>query len=150
VYDNGMEKRADNGHLIKGPDGTLITRENSTVLLRKRWEKYRLASNRRIVREAAAIDPTIKAPSEAFALVASKQFVALMDYDKPRIDELEKLEYIMTGYDPKQSASTDGPASAERAAAMNMTTAMLLERVWSDVMKAKQADVVDGTVHDAE
>lgn len=97
VYASGAERDVAAGRMVKAPASTLITSENATALTRKRWEKFRLASNSRIVREAAAIDPTVKTPADAYGLLTSRQYVALLDYDKPRVDELEKMGEIMAG-----------------------------------------------------
>ena len=97
VYDNGMERNADTGHIIKPPPAAMLTSEKSNLLLRKRWDNYRREAVKRIVGEAASIDPSVSTGAGAFGLVAAKQYVALMDYDKPRIDDLEKLQQLMTG-----------------------------------------------------
>jgi hypothetical protein len=41
VYDNGMEKYGDTGHLIRPPTGALITAENSLAYHRARKDKKR-------------------------------------------------------------------------------------------------------------
>lgn len=41
VYDNGMERNADTGHIIKPPPATLITPENTSDFYRLRLEKKR-------------------------------------------------------------------------------------------------------------
>lgn len=41
VYDNGLEKNADTGRIMRPADGALITSENARALQRKRQEKQR-------------------------------------------------------------------------------------------------------------
>lgn len=92
--------RDSNGRWLAPPPGsekTRITSANARTMVQKRWEKYRRQAVRKIVEEAKSIDPSVSVGAEAFGLVAAKQFTALMDSDKPRIADLEKLGQIMTG-----------------------------------------------------
>jgi len=141
VYDNGMERDVGANRIIRGPTASLITAENSTVLLRRRWENYRRAAVKRIVGEAQSIDRDVSTGADAFALVASKQFVALMDYDKPRIDELEKLGEIMAGGKQDQPEQTPG---ALLSAVLGADIARSIAQIISDVIGAKQsAEIID-------
>jgi hypothetical protein len=100
MEDTRTDIRDNNGRWLAPPPGseqTRITTANARSMAEKRWEKARLAANRRIVEEAKSIDPTVSSAADAFGLVAAKQYTALMDSEKPRIADLEKLGQIMTG-----------------------------------------------------
>lgn len=151
VYDSGMERDVTANRIIRPPTSALITPENANALQRKRWEKFRQASNSRIIREAAAIDPSVRTPADAYGLLVSKQFVALMDYDKPRVDELEKMGEIMAG-GPMHSkqADADGDTAAAVANA-SAQTAEAIARIMADVLRLHErqdADIVEGKVND--
>ena len=93
--------RDDNGRFLAPPPGsesTRITTANARTLAQKRWEKYRRAAVQRILGEAQSIDGSVQTPADAFGLVAAKQYTTLMDSDKPRVADLEKLGQIMTGH----------------------------------------------------
>lgn len=61
------------------------------------------------------MDITVSTGADAFGLVAAKQFAALMDSEKPRIADLEKLGQIMTGMgaEPRREDASDQPGSGE-------------------------------------
>lgn len=72
-----------------------ITPEEGRAMVKKRWEKYREAGASAILKEAQAIDPSIKTEQEAFGLLIGKQYVAFMDAEKPRGDDLVKLGQVI-------------------------------------------------------
>jgi hypothetical protein len=93
-----IEQRDERGRMIAPlPGKHTITKADASILARKRWDKYRQEAVKRITGEAKSIDPTVDTGAAAFGLVAAKQYTALMDSDKPAIDQLEKLGRIMTG-----------------------------------------------------
>jgi len=91
------------------------------------------------VREAAAIDPTIKTPADAYALLASKQYLALVDSDKPRIDELEKLGHMMSGYIPHRAQD----AQAQQATEIISALTELMKIASTINLHATDDDVID-------
>lgn len=88
-------KRDSNGRWLERPAGHTITHADASILARKRWDKYRQASARGIMREAIAIDPTVQTPADAYALVVGKQYLALMDSDRPKMDDVYRLGQII-------------------------------------------------------
>lgn len=115
----------------------------------KRWESMRRKSNSRIVREAAAIDPTVKDPSDAFALLMSKQYVTLMDSDKPRIDHVERLGYIMAGKDKANSQRENGAPPPGVVSAQPAALLELVELIEQHNRRAEdQARASDGTLNE--
>jgi hypothetical protein len=93
--------RRPTGEWITAPKSPApITHANARSMAQKRWEKYRRAAVERIVGEAKSIDPSISTGADAFALVASKQYVAMIDSEKPRIEDLGRLGQIMSGHAP--------------------------------------------------
>ena len=90
--------RDERGRWLVAPKSPApITHDNARSMVQKRWDNYRRAAVKRIVGEASSIDPTVSTGADAFGLVASKQFAALMDSDKPKLDDLERLYKMMTG-----------------------------------------------------
>lgn len=132
MSDDTQVKRDERGRWIEKPPHTKqyeITHANARTMAEKRWAKFRASANSRILREAVAIDPTIKTPADAYGLLASKQFVALMDYDKPRIDELEKMAKLMTGYEPSKVSEDTAQAQPASADTYNVTLVQILQDV---------------------
>lgn len=79
---------------IVGKNGgtlTPITTANAADMARRRWAKFRQAAARRVTAEAQAIDPTATTAAEAWGLAVSKQYVALLDSDKPRGDDMIRI-----------------------------------------------------------
>jgi hypothetical protein len=153
-----VEQR-DSGRIVRGPDGrflpgtrpgNIITPANARELAAKRHEAYRRAAVRRIVGEAESIDPSVSTGADAYALVASRQYVALMDHDKPRIEDLERLGALMTDYSPRQQQheqQADDPLRELGARVLEYIAA----RAQSIVMRTVDGgvDVVDdGEAHD--
>jgi hypothetical protein len=97
------------------------------------------------MKEAIAIDPTVQTPADAYALVVGKQYVTLMDSDKPKMDDVYRLGQIIgalpTAHDKVQES---GAITAVMEGVLDLT------RVWLDVMQAQRqdasVDTVDGTV----
>jgi hypothetical protein len=68
---------------------------SASASAQKRWQKYRQAAATGIVREAMAIDPSVRVPADAWRVVTAKQYVALLDADKPRVDDLYRMGQIV-------------------------------------------------------
>lgn len=72
-----------------------ITSEEGRAMVQKRWQKYKDATASRVLKEAQAIDPDIKTEEDAWALLVGKTFIAIMDSDKPRGYDLERVGRAM-------------------------------------------------------
>ncbi len=72
-----------------------ITSEEGREMANTRWDKWRNANASAVLKEAQAIDPSIKTKEEALALAVGKTFVAIVDSEKPRGDDLEKLAKLL-------------------------------------------------------
>lgn len=143
--------RDDNGRWLAPPPGsenTRITTANARTMAQRRWENYRRAAVRAIVEEAKSIDSEASTGANAFGLVAAKQYSALMDSDKPRIADLEKLGQIMTGMvasSQRENAAAPGETliSAPPEALMHLVD--LIERQRSAAVDRARAVDVDAT-----
>lgn len=91
--------------IVRGSDGrflpgtvaprTIKTPEDARNLALVRWEKARKATANRITLEAMSIDPTVKDEYDAHALMMAKQYTTVLDSDKPRMDDAEKVAQAM-------------------------------------------------------
>ena len=122
---------------LPGTENKAITSQNAPALARKRAENYRRAAVRRIVGEAAAVDPSISSGADAFAIVAARQWAALMDYEKPRIEDLQRMRDLMTGADDKRKEEEG--RTVTHIHQMDAATVALLERI----AKQQAEDVVN-------
>jgi hypothetical protein len=125
------------------PGSHVITKADASSLARKRWEKYRQAAVKRIVGEAQSIDPDVQTPADAFGLVAAKQYTTLMDSDKPRITDLEKLGQIMTGIS-EEPRRENTPGASNSITGSPEALLRLVELIEADKRQAvDQARAVD-------
>lgn len=133
--------RDERGRMLANLPGTKpITQENTHELARLRVEKYRRAALRRIVGEAQSVDPSVSTGADAYAIVAAKQWAALMDYDKPRIDELKTLRDLMTGLE----AVNDAPSQVvTHVHQMDADTVALLEQIAQSQATHTRSEIVD-------
>ena len=135
--------RDEKGRMLANLPGTRqITSETALAHARKRAENYRRAAVRRIVGEAAAVDPSISTGADAFAIVAARQWAALMDYEKPRIEDLQRMRDLMTGADDKRKE--EEAQTVTHVHQMDAATVALLERI----ARQQAAEVVDGETVD--
>lgn len=109
VLKNGAVYDLDKKHIVKAPTNTPERQAQASTLAKTRWENYRRAAVKRIMGEAKSIDMTVSTGADAFGLVASKQFIALMDSDKPKLDDLERLYKMMTGAVAANAQRADEP-----------------------------------------
>src|SRR3990167_11027631 len=118
--------REKNGNWIVPPKSPApITHANARSMAEKRWAKYRQEAVKRITDEIASIEPGVSTGAAAYGVIAAKQAVALLDSEKPRISDLEKLGNIMTGANLLQQGSS---RDTERAAnEISATPSALLE-----------------------
>lgn len=102
-------KRDAHGRWQEKPPGTKqyeITHANARTFAEKRWAKHRAAIRQAVTNEMKSVFPTVTSPADAYAAIVAKQATTLLDSDKPRFDDVEKLGQIMgalpTQYDIKQ------------------------------------------------
>ena len=138
--------RDERGRYLEKPANLpVLTSAKAREAAQIRWDRYRKASAKGIMKEAIAIDPTVQTPADAYALVVGKQYVTLMDSDKPKMDDVYRLGQIIgalpTAHDKVQES---GAITAVMEGVLDLT------RVWLDVMQAQRqdasVDTVDGTV----
>jgi len=159
VYDNGMERNAETGHIVTPPKTALITAENTYAFHRARLEKKReraLAGANAALRGLTGKDgkPIYVNPQdldyvEAIAFAQTRQALMIGDTSSTKA-----AEFVMrhTGQDERQDAGADvAGALAAIAAVHNAASAQALVRVWRDVMAAQERrDTIDGQLHDTE
>ena len=132
-----------------GSEKTRITTENARSMVQRRWEKYRRQAVKRIVEEAKSIDLSVSTGADAFGLAAAKQFAALMDSDKPVIDQLERLYKLMTGMDAEARRENAGGASGDSITGSPAALLDLLRLIEAERQAAvERARAVDGEVTD--
>jgi hypothetical protein len=68
-------------------------------MAKRRWDIVRQKAAQAILDEGKAIDFSVRTPADALALLAAKQYTALMDSDKPVIEQFERLVRFVTGND---------------------------------------------------
>lgn len=145
--------RAPNGNWITAPKSPApITHANARSMAQRRWEKVRQKSANRVLAEAVAIDPTVKDTADAMALLVSKQYVMLVDSDKPKMSDVEKMGNILTGSNQLANSQRDNPAPP--AGTISASPAVLLDLL--DQMERRrqterdQAQAIDGQLHEAD
>ena len=122
------DKQETNGKIVRGEGGKFapgtvppvqITSANARSLAKRRWEKAAQTSRNRVIREAASIDPDVRTIYDATALLLAKQYTTLIDSDKPRMDDTEKMMQLL-GVAPRSSdlkgeeTTADAPVTAIR------------------------------------
>jgi hypothetical protein len=120
-------------------------------MAQNRWARARQQAAKYITREAAAIDPTINTWSEAWGLLAAKQYLALMDSEKPRGDDLYRIGQVMGALPTalEQRSMEAGPAPATDADAAAMLAADIAARIIARLMQQQRGEA-EGVVIDAE
>ena len=128
-----------------------ITHANARTLAQKRWEKARLASSNRVLAEAAAIDPTVRTPADAIALVTAKHYTLLMDSDKPAVAQVERLGRMLTGMDTQTQAQQAQPAQHNTISGTPEAMAQLLAILERERAAAiAQATATEGHLREAD
>lgn len=154
VYDNGMEKNADNGHFIKGPNGSMITAENATVFVRQRMEKKRQravaganAALRRMIDKETG-EPAWENPQDMdfIEALAEAQTVEALNGGAYASKAAEFVVRV-TGYD-ERTQGADGEKPMIGAADVLSATAELVRLLREAVQP--RADVIEGKVTEAE
>ena len=157
VYENGLERDARTGHIVKPAKSDQITSESAHLLLRKRQEKAAALLRQRITEVHNGIMPSpVKSSAAAFAesgAMLYEQIVANSEaYPRDRMEAWEKLGKYAEVLTPDLKRGSDDVSNAinATAAALNAQAAASLERIWRDIEQKQRGEVVDGTVSDVE
>ena len=153
VYDNGMERNADNGRMMRPPTSALITPETANVLQRRRQEKKREAI---IAAANAAVergDYRETYGDLAFtAAIAEAQYIKATTPDDPKSTDAARFLMQESGLSETNRSAVDIPAAAV-AAGIASGLVGVLERVMRDVLAQQQtagADVIEGKVNNGQ
>lgn len=138
--------RDANGRFLRKPDNLrVLTSAEASQISRKRWDNYRRASAKGIMKEAQAIDPSVQTPADAYALVVGKQYLTLLDSDKPKMDDVYRLGQIV-GALPNAHDKVQHDTAVQTAQIVGDVVRDLaqLSAVWADVV-ARQANAFDNS-----
>ena len=142
-YANGAI-RDTNGRILKPQPGfveehSVKDSESARALTRKRWEKYQNAAAEAVRAEVGSIAPGGSTPFAAWGVLVADQATKLLDYQKPRVRELQHLGQIIgavpTVYDGGEQEQT-GVTMSEGVASQ------LLDLL--NGMVRQNVDVIDG------
>jgi hypothetical protein len=136
--------RDNNGRFLTVPPNAAprFTTDTAKSAVQKRVEKYRQATVKRIVLEAKSIDPTVETPSDAFGILAAKQYTAIMDSERPAMQDVERLHKLMTGASvesQRENVPTSGIIAASAETMMQLLN-MIEARQSAAVDKARAID----------
>jgi hypothetical protein len=157
IYDNGMERDAASGQIIKPPAGKPFTPETAKLARRKRQEKTARLMRQRIRETHNAIMPhPVQTSAEAFAesaaMIYEQVVVNSEAYPRDRLEAWEKIgKYAgLLPADAKERAEDITIAIQNNlTAGGNGEHARILARVWRDVMKVQQEErIVEGKLVD--
>lgn len=134
--------RNERGHwLAMHPNSRPITSETARTMAQIRHEKARERVRARVMEEIHSFAPSVTTPEDAYAEIVAKQSLTLMDSQKPRFDDVEKLGQIM-------GMLTKGGETQQPADVLDGIADVLREL--ASFARSTPPDVVDGTVTDAE
>lgn len=131
------------------PLGKPITSENARALARLRWEKTRGKVAAALAEAGRSVDPAVLHGTgydvaDAVAFAAAKQYAAILDSEKPRMDDLVKLVQL-AGAAPSAYDMAERDTGA--AVSVSLSAAGLARLV--GLLTGGAADVVDGEVSEA-
>jgi hypothetical protein len=151
---NGAVYDMTTKRIVSNPGGgtKAISQANASAMAKKRWQKYRQSAAKGILKEAIAIDPSVKTPADAWQLVTGKQYVALMDSDKPRADDLYRIGQIV-GALPLAGELAAGQAQAQAGVTVTMSADTARDMIASllngcDNYTYHKQDIVDADASD--
>ncbi len=169
IYDNGMERDARTGHIIRRPDGVSFTPEKARAARRKRQEKTARLLRAKITEAHNAVMPNpARSSAEAFADAGSMLWDQVVlnteAYPRDRKDMYEMLgkhsEVFPT--DAKQAEEDLAAAAkllaggAAAGAAVNLKQSQLMADILRDVLKFQRGEavprhqIIDGRVVDVK
>jgi hypothetical protein len=153
VYESGMERREDNGYIIKPAPSTVITAEKSTLLHRRREEKTAALLRQRIQQTHNSLMPTrvttsAAAFAESGAMLYEQVVLNTEAYPRDRKETWEMLGKYTRNLPSDLRKDTGADQVQAITAALQAETAQTLERLWADVRRVQDqpSDVVDGDV----
>lgn len=117
-----------------------ITPSEGREMANIRWEKYRKATASRVLKEAQSIDPDVKSEEDAWALLVSRVYQQIMDSEKPRGDDLEKVGKAM-GAMPNITDVKQAPEVAD-----NSEVLAYLREIAAFVANEMSREIVEGKV----
>lgn len=143
VYNQVMETvtlRDERGRFLEGtkPINTIKSSADARMMAQKRWNKAAQKARDRITREAASIDPTITNVYDAHALMLTKQYTTILDSDKPRMDDAEKLSQML-GLAPRNVELREPTLPQIQAGDVDAVLMLVLRR-------RLESDAIDGEV----
>ncbi len=144
-------KRDEHGRMLEPlPGKHTITKADASILAQKRWNIYRQEAVKKITGEIASIEPGVTTGAAAFAVIASKQALALLDSEKPRINDLVKLGELMTGKSVSAEPQRDHAANGAITIAPSTLIQLAEEIELYAQAKRDKARAVDAVTHDPE
>jgi hypothetical protein len=149
TQNNQVVRAADGKWIVPPKSPAPITHANARSMAQLRWEKYRKAAVKQILGEAQSIDTDIQTPADAWGLLMAKQYAALMDSEKPVIEQAERLGKIMTGASTESQRANEAtqPGTIAGAPADIMRLVQLIEQERSAATtkaRAIDADIATG------
>jgi hypothetical protein len=152
----GVALRDKRGRLlapIPGSEQHQFTPANARMAAEARWEQYRSAAVARVVEEGKALDPTIKGGAGAWGLLVAKQYLALLDSDKPRGDDLYRIGQVLGAVPTAHEArALEHAASQEAGPALAVELVSLLRDIVVRLVElpAPAAEVIDADASNTE
>lgn len=134
--------------LEQPPNSKQITSATARTMAEKRWKKAREKVRLRVTEEMQGFFPSVTTPEDAYAEIVAKQAVSLMDYDKPRMDEVDKLGQIMGARPDAQDLKQDA-TPVQQTTELLTAAARLLELVKDNIPAIQVIDIrndIDGIV----
>src|SRR5688572_17213268 len=107
---NGAIYDMDKKRIVSNPNGgtTAITSSNARAMQARKYELAQEKIRERVLAEVRSIsDVPLGVAEDAYAFVVAKQTVALIDSDKPRFDDVEKLGQLMGTVERKQDKTAE-------------------------------------------
>ncbi len=95
LYPDGAIRNEKGHWLAQHPGAVPITHENARELQARRWMLATERTAQWITKEAQSIDPDIRDVADAHAFMWSKQYTTIIDSDKPRTDDAERVSQAM-------------------------------------------------------
>lgn len=143
ILESGAVMELATGKLCDNLGGRYtLTPEKGLELQRQHYQQTQAAIGEAVLSEIQSFaDIPINTPRDAYAYIVKKQAVALMDYDKPRMEDTQLLGQLM-GEVPRLSELRDATAAATAAGAFALVA--LIERL----IEERRANVIEGKVND--
>jgi hypothetical protein len=127
------------------PTTAIASSSQGRELANRRYEQAQEAVRAAVLREVAGIsDIPINTPEDAFSFVVAKQTTALIDSDKPRFDDVERLGQLMGTVE----RSRDRQQTQDTATDAVTVALLALVDMMGDKHRQDDRQVIDGDVSD--